>query len=697
MPAVFDISAGQGVRIFRGLTSANLVATGGGGGGEETDQYGQNVSLLTHFDQDSFLTDSSLNNFTVTAFGNVSPSTSVKKFGSGAAYFDGNGDYLSADSSGFAPGYSEMTVEMWVRFSSLPSANNLYGLCNTDISLTEASNSNWWFGLNNENGTNFLRFGRHGDGNLWAKAAWTPSVDLWYHVAVVKQISGNILLFVDGNSLLVTQSNSTGWANNNFSGSKFSLGVVATPAFFHGYIDDLRITKGIARYTANFTPPTAAFPNPTAPTDPYGSNVSLLLHADGAEDSPVFTDSSLNNLSITAIGNARVKTGTKKFGSGAAYFDGNGDYLTVPNSQAFNFGTGDFTLEAWIYITSLNANNGIFGTPQGGLAFAVNNNNRLFADHANVGGSPVFGTTPLSANTWYHVAVSRSNGIARTFINGVIESSGSWNANFTSSSLSIIGNLETLNTWPFNGYIDDLRITKGVARYTSNFTPPTSPFPNPTVPTDPYAANVSLLLHADGANNSTVFTDSSSNDLTLTAFNGALVGTSVKKFGTGALSLNGGFVRTNDNVLPSLANINWTVEFWVYPQTIANTPYCLINLAQAGNYFGLNIYYNQTGGEGIVANNAQSGDGCNGGTLVANTWQHVAVVMNNGTKTIYLNGTSVATGTQQALPGPYAVFIGNLRNIGWNSDWLFDDVRITRGIARYTSNFTPPTSAFPNP
>ena len=204
---------------------------------------------------------------------------------------------------------------------------------------------------------------------------------------------------------------------------------------------------------------------------------SLLLNMNGSNGSTSFTDSSINNFSISRIGDTVISTTESKFGGSAAYFDGNGDRLTIANSPLFNFSTNDFTVEAWIYMTNIDTQNGIFGIPNGGIAIAVNSDNILIADKANVGGSPLFGSTALTNNTWYHIAITRKNGYARSFINGVLESEGSWTASLDSSATILIGEVDPGN-WPFNGYIDDLRIINGTALYTSNFIPPASELTN---------------------------------------------------------------------------------------------------------------------------------------------------------------------------------------------------------------------------
>lgn len=247
MPAVFDISAGQGVRIFRGLTSANLVPTGVG------------VSLLLHADgaEDSTVfTDSSLNNLSITAAGNARIKTDTKKFGIGSAYFDGNGDYLMCQGTESLLGNGNFTFEFWVWFSN-----------KTFQSITNTSpHHSFGISFNRYNDNKICLF--IGDGSFWLRGLIAENAlpnDVWHHVAVVAD-NGTMRLYQNGISQTLSPAPEIGGANNvtpTGSGSQLFIGSSSFEGeYLQGYLDDLRITKGIASYTANFTPPTSAFPNP---------------------------------------------------------------------------------------------------------------------------------------------------------------------------------------------------------------------------------------------------------------------------------------------------------------------------------------------------------------------------------------------------------------------------------------------------
>jgi len=234
-----------------------------------------------------------------------------------------------------------------------------------------------------------------------------------------------------------------------------------------------------------------AFLGGLAPTDPYFSNVSLLLHGDGTNGSTTIVDSSPSPKTVTAFGNAQISTAQSKFGGASIAFDGNGDYLSAGSNSSFAFETGDFTIESWLYRPSSNQQDfsGIvqtvssLGAPAstlnwqfgfGGSIFSSANKLTFFIGVASDFTLQSPNTLPTQA--WVHVAVTRQGNLVRLFEAGQIVDSGTTTFNLSESALWV-GVNRGGNSF-FNGYIDDLRITKGVARYTSNFTPPTAPFPD---------------------------------------------------------------------------------------------------------------------------------------------------------------------------------------------------------------------------
>ena len=219
--------------------------------------------------------------------------------------------------------------------------------------------------------------------------------------------------------------------------------------------------------------------------DPYWNNVVLAMHMDevGLSD--------LKGHAVTLNGNAARSATQSKFGGYSAYFDGTGDYLSLADSEEWNFGAGDFTIEAWVYLNSPGAVAArvICGQQTGSVATSS------FVFYFSVSGSAYTGLVlkvsngateaypsasySFSAGTLYHVAVSRASGVVRFFVNGAKVGSDISNTYaFPNSTADLrIGNWNG-QTFDDTGYIDDLRITKGVARYTADFAVPTAAFPN---------------------------------------------------------------------------------------------------------------------------------------------------------------------------------------------------------------------------
>jgi hypothetical protein len=193
----------------------------------------------------------------------------------------------------------------------------------------------------------------------------------------------------------------------------------------------------------------------------------------------IFDAATINNMET--VGNAQVSTTQAKFGTTSAYFDGSGDYISMPSTANLAFGTGNFTLECWVYRVGIGTDQVIFDF-RGGTGATVkpciyiNSSNQLTYF---VNGSAVIAGGTISATTWTHVALSKSGSSTKMFIDGTQTGSTYTDTNdYGATSRCYLGADDdgSLNAY-LNGYIDDARITKGVARYTANFTAPTSAFP----------------------------------------------------------------------------------------------------------------------------------------------------------------------------------------------------------------------------
>jgi len=419
-----------------------------------------NTSLLTC--QSNYFKDNSSNNFTVTATGtpSVEPfspfaptsaySTSVN---GGSITSDGYPNYLYVPSC-FAVGTNNFTVEGWFNYPTVSNNGGVFG------SIPSTTLTNGQFGVGLTSATTLYTIQSNSGGN---RTVPTIYANTWHHIAYVRN-SGVGTWYLDGVSFYsVADTYNYTDANMITNGFYNSDGVRPITT------SNIRIVKGTAVYTANFTPPTAPL---TAIT-----NTSLLLSGTNAG----IYDNAIKN-DLETVGTAQVSTSVVKYGTGSMKFTGytSGMYLKAPPSQQYYFGTGDFTIECWVYANNTTQNGGVFqlattyfsASYTNQLAMQAFNGNLYLNNNAGANGSYAY-----SANIWYHLAASRQGTSLKFFVNGT--QSGATitdSTNYTGTYLVVGALYDT--PYSFDGYIDDLRITKGIARYTATFTPPTSAFPN---------------------------------------------------------------------------------------------------------------------------------------------------------------------------------------------------------------------------
>ena len=421
--------------------------------------------------------------------------------------------------------------------------------------------------------------------------------------------------------------------------------------------------------------------------DPFYKDVSLLLHMDGSTGSATFTDTSANAMSVTPFNGAQISGTPSKFGNGSLSLSGS-QWLEVPDSEAFDL-SGDFTVEAWVYFNATTDAALLGGDNTGNFDFAfVGNEIRLGRINTNWDSS-----APFIRNTgiWYHVAWCRQYSTLRFFVDGQLKNSVPNTIAYSVTAANMVIGGSTNSERRLNGYINDLRITKGTARYIAAFTPPTAAFPDPL---DRYYQNNSLLLHMNGTDGSTTFTDNSSTPKTLTAVGSATITTSIKKFGTGSLSIP----SSSDGITTSGLNLdtNFTIEGWVKPAISGSEKFIIIQ--------GINV----TNGFLISLTTSEIRWRSNGTTDISaaiskSDWYHFAIVRNGSATnnvTIYIDGVQMVQGTYtntiESAAGNLNIGACGAISSGFASYGYIDEFRITNGIARYTAAFNPPNREFAN-
>jgi hypothetical protein len=641
------------------------------------DAYFNSVSLLLNGDT---ITDLSNTPKVITNTGPVTINTTTKQFGTGSMSFNGSTSYLSmpVTASTVINGSENFTIEAWLYPTSATTYHCIYsGQWAIQVYMNVSRKIELAMSTSASSGSYITT----------QQSTGTLTLNQWTHVAVTRT-GNNFTIFLNGTldstyasaggSIGTCTSTAVGCFNNN-------------QYFFTGFIDDFRVTKGLARYTANFTPPVAAFiaSGPTQ-ADPYYSSVSLLLNGDGTNGSQVFTDLSSSPKTITANGNAQISTAQQRYGTGAMYFDGNGDYLSLSTSPYFNFGTGDFTIEVWIKTNTKVDYQSIFISGDIGLWMHTNSAGNFIYGAGS--GDRLAGYGQVCDDAWHHIAITRASGTVRVFVDGVQKDTTS---NTTAINLT---NPITIGTYSssryYTGYMDDFRITKGVARYTTNFTPPSAAFlasnTNTVSPVDPIFSNVSLLLNGD------TLTDSSSVPKTITNNGSVAVNTTTKKFGTGSLYFSGSssYLSIPYSSAFNFTSGTFTFECWIYQLANGGTGHYILDQRNfpTGTGFSINggiptlMYAGMNEARGTTA-------------IPLNTWTHVAISVLSGTARIYINGVQTFYGTGYTFPDvsgtntPLWVGAPNSYSVFLNA--YVDDLRITNGIARYTSDFVPPAQALP--
>jgi hypothetical protein len=447
-------------------------------GASPADPYFSSTTLLllgngTNGGQNNTFVDSSTNNFTITRNGNVTQGTfspftlaAGSEYSSstngGSGYFDGSGDYLTVpDNSVLDLGASDFTIECWI----YPTGGSGSYRCITAKSDRDTAGGEGTFVIqlsNTEKASMFFSTGGSG-WDLEATGTTSVSSNTWSHVAATR--SGNTFkLFLNGN-LEATVTSSITLSNNAEVVTIGCLGYTSGSfvSLFYGYISNLRILKGTALYTTTFTPPTSPL---TAIT-----NTSLLLNFTNGS----IIDSTGKN-DLETVGDAQISTSVKKYGTGSLKFDGTGDYIYSIAKDGTAFGTGDFTIEFWVYGLSSAARQDWLDLYNGTVAnriqiIWVSSQFSYYQNNTFVTGGGTYATS-----TWYHIALTRSSGSNRLFVNGTqVGTTATNTTNFSANSFYL--GISNGGGTDFNGYIDDLRITKGVARYTSAFTPPSAQLP----------------------------------------------------------------------------------------------------------------------------------------------------------------------------------------------------------------------------
>lgn len=492
------------------------------------DQYFSNVVILLHFNgtdgSTSFTDQIGTNSWTVN--GNAQLDTSWFKFGTASLLCDGTTDYIQSSNPPNLDA-ATYTIEFWVRFASgTRNGTNQCVICKWDGSSFSNQSYLVHFGAATTSAApnSLIMEWRQGTGSTTIHSVnFTFAFDTNYFIEVNRS-SNTVRFFVNG--VLIGTSTATN-THNQVSAITYIGELRWNTTNYHelkGWLDDLRVTNGIARHTAGYQLPTSQFPDilgSEVPIDEYWSNVLTLLRFDGVDASTAITDEiTSGGRTWTCYGHAQLDTAWSKWGSSSALFDGNGDDY-IMSTQQMVISRVAWTFQFWIKFTS---GTRPYSTQMAicqwmGLGTATDDSYLLGFTAASTSAAPngmymcwregsateVTYSSPAFAFAFdqaYYIEINRSNNIIRFFVDGVllgtVACTNNHNQGYGYTRIGIFKLNQTFY-YPLKGWIDDLRISNGIARNEATYYPPTARHPG--VAGTAYRQNGRLRLTLESVRN----------------------------------------------------------------------------------------------------------------------------------------------------------------------------------------------------
>ena len=609
------------------------------------------TSSTNSLDNDTFI-DRSDNNRGVTVLSGTPHQSAFHPYlDNWSNKFDGNDQISFADVSSLDLDTGDFTIEGWWYFTDT----------NNQAMVSKYTSGNGYV-IQYHSPNLRLVLGLGGSDAVY-NFAWTATQNTWYHVAITRS-GTDAKAFINGVQIGSTTTVST--SNSNASATLQIGSTHTTSEYTRGHASNIRIVKGTALYTANFTPPTEKL---TAV-----SGTSLLTC-----QSNRFVDNSSHIHTVTIGGNPEVSaynpfgqeseyaTGANK---GSVYFDGTSDYLDVDAST--DIGTGDFTVQGWIYDQRAVTNERQIISNRGdggGLYLGLTSTSELYP---YIGGSFATSGAGIQANAWQHFALCRTSGTLETYVNGVRYRSDNQGSDFFGTTGWLIGGGDV---GQFKGWIADLRVAT-VADYTgASYTIPTSPTGS---------TNADLYLTGDNAG---IYDKTGNHTLTL---NGNIAtSTTQTKFATTSMAFDGSgdWCTVSLDAFPTV----FTVEMWLRFNSVPGSGVGLLDGQSSGL---LNMYWD--GGSYstnvLTISNRSTNQAQFSWVPSANQWYHLALVReSDNTMTAYVDGTSIGSTSNGTSYGGGTYSIGGDAGNNWSLNGYIENFQIFHGIAKYTTNFTPPT------
>ena len=616
----------------------------------------------------SVFDDSSSSNHTLTANGNVfqsshSPYSVPDGFWS---YVFTGSNYLRATDCE-ALGSADFTIEFFMK------GNNTSGYKTMFESRSSGSNG---FGIGvNPSNTLYL----YHTGFNYTSSVALP-VNEWCHVALVGDGTANTVSYYQDGRYIGAWS-----IDYNFTSTQFTIGTDpdAGADNYVGRLSNVRVSNS-KRYTANFKIPIEPFT-----TD---SNTKVLTC-----QSVILKENSGNTRTWVKTGVLTIKPDApspfiipdvwKEAVGGSAYFDGSGDYIAVPNSTDFTM-TGDFTAECWHFATANKQLAGIIAFQSDGESngFALVQGANTSKYHINVKMVSTDSASDIVLNTWNHVALVRSgtgSGNVKLYINGVADGNTiTQTATVTKISNPSFGRPPGFTSRDYVGWIADARISD-VARYTSNFTPPTAP--------TAVDSNTKLKVNFTQAG---MFDSAAIHSLKPEG--SVTESTAQTKYATTSTYFNGAYIsETNDNLIVRQGDMQ--IQFWLYmPSISGNEGYFHCSPNPAGSSTdGFCMYHSAAGT--IYLYHGPGGSGwTQSSTMPTGQWVHHVYLRRNGRIQHFQNGvrqvdvanTADWTGNVIHIGNNYS---GNNHLTGYMEDFQFLNGHTTYPNERPQTALTAPT------
>ena len=635
------------------------------------------VSLL--IGQSNIVTDNSKNNYIITNTGPVTVSN-ISPFNASIAYDASYTTLLTANFIGTATNIKDYSNNLY----TITPYNSPVVSINSPFGVVYATTSTSYQGYLSSS-TGYIGFY---NGTTYSTSTTVLTTGIWNHVAYTydgNTTPGNVNIYVNGFRILQTTATIRADSAENLHIG----GVSGVTENFYGYMSNFRLVKDSSLYLGSyFGVPTSKL-NTTINTLPYPLTSTISTSLLTLQDNRI-VDNSTNAYSLTVSGTPKIIT-FSPFAANpnlSTYFNGTTDFINVSAQNALSFGTGDFTIEVWVYPTAVptgyspvfDARTNNTAVPwivgmitSGGVLKAV-----FYDGIVRTGTAP----TTIQLHTWTHLAWTRTNSTLRIFVNGQIDLTSSnhiisMNAQGTNQ---LIGKLWDGTGYIYQGFMSNLRVVKGTSLYTGNFNPSKLPL-TPVVGTATNLLTTFVNIRAVEYSGNTVV---KANTSTLT------LGT-VTKNNLYSINFNGtsDFLSVSSSTGFAYNSNDFTWEMWVYPTApnwASTTTVLLDHTGGAGGLFVSNSrlsYYNVS----IATNTAST-------TLIVNssTWTHIAAARSNNVTSLFVNGalaTSITDSNNYNISRALVIGTTSTGLINYFQGYI-EDVRITKGVARYTSTFVPP-------